>query len=176
MTLWHQLYGKWQCTLLHIMMGWWWCVSNGRHRYTIIMCVEFHSHLIKWIVFCWVVCWRFVRTAYRRPLAFPSPNRSLFLSIGIVRRKVAQGEFSIQTFPSPPPLLFQMLFVCLFCFCFYSSIRSESVKQCCAIYSNILKLLFVMTVQCSFTWSPFPWLLVHTLLLPLFHDHHFHQR
>lgn len=40
---------------------WWWWQQRTTHFYIYtIICVEFHSHLIKCIVFCWVVCWRFV--------------------------------------------------------------------------------------------------------------------
>lgn len=133
---------------------WWWRQQQRPHRHTII-CVEFHSHLIRRIVFCCVEL--FVGDLFehtRRPLA------SLFLNWLCVCRKIAQKEFSIWLFfllvgfvnccycvPFLWVVCFSILRVFLFVFV-------RSVKQCHAIYANALKLLFVMTV--------------HSLDIPLF--------
>lgn len=127
---------------LAMMMRRWWCApANGHHRLA-IMCVEFHSHLIKCIVFCWVVC---VLAISLRQIASRSYCCSLSLAWCTIHvsQNRTRGILNLNHFS--PAVLFARLSI-LFLFIIF---RFESVKQCGAIYSNILKLLFVMTVQCS---------------------------
>lgn len=128
-----------------------------------IMCVEFHSHLIKCIVFCWIVCALAICSNKPTTVGFilrPTlPRSQLALCVAkLHKERIFNSNISFPAAIVPVVICLSILFLVFFS-------RFESVKQCCAIYSNILKLLFVMTVQCSFTWSSFPCPAIRFVLL-----------